>query len=144
MCDYSLESVAARAAVVADQLITANFPITFTLGFAAVGDPSTAVCLRPGTEIAFDREPRYTRLTGFWRRTARSKVARFRQVDIDVPTVHHDALEFSDGTTVLVSRLLPGQRATVLQLPAVQVTEPASAVSRESVRYNFSQTYGAS
>jgi hypothetical protein len=30
MCDYSLECVAARAAVVADQLVTANFPTTFT------------------------------------------------------------------------------------------------------------------
>jgi hypothetical protein len=31
---------------------------------------------------------------------------------------HHDALEFSDGQVVLVTRLCAGQRATVLQLPA--------------------------
>jgi hypothetical protein len=30
---------------------------------------------------------------------------------------HHDALEFPDGTTVLLTRLCRGQRATVLQLP---------------------------
>ncbi len=34
------------------------------------------------------------------------------------PRVHHDALEFPDGRVVLVTRLVEGQRATVLQLPA--------------------------
>ena len=33
-------------------------------------------------------------------------------------TVHHDALEFPDGKTVLLTQLCKGQRATVLQLPA--------------------------
>jgi hypothetical protein len=46
------------------------------------------------------------------------KVARFRQVNMDRPNVHHDALEFPDGQIVLVTRLCEGQRATVLQLPA--------------------------
>ena len=32
--------------------------------------------------------------------------------------VHHDALEFPDGKTVLLTQLCKGQRATVLQLPA--------------------------
>jgi hypothetical protein len=45
-------------------------------------------------------------------------VARFRQIDTQNPYVHHDALEFPDGTIVLLTRLVQGQRATVLQLPA--------------------------
>jgi hypothetical protein len=133
MCDYSLQNVATRSAVVADQLITANFPNTVTRGFAAVGEPSMAVCLRPGTEIAFAREPRYTRWIGFGWRTAPSKVARFRQVDIELPTVHHDALEFCDGTVVLVANLLSGQRATVLQLPVTPVSVPTPAAEPTSV-----------
>ena len=32
--------------------------------------------------------------------------------------VHHDALEFPDGQLVLLTRLIKGQHATVLQLPA--------------------------
>jgi hypothetical protein len=32
--------------------------------------------------------------------------------------VHHDALEFPDGETVLLTRLREGPHATVLQLPA--------------------------
>jgi hypothetical protein len=38
---------------------------------------------------------------------------------------HHDALEFPSGKVVLVTRLRPRQRATVLQLPASQ--RPATA-----------------
>ena len=46
------------------------------------------------------------------------KVARFRQVNKDDPHVHHDALEFQSGQIVKVTRLVAGQRAFVLQLPA--------------------------
>jgi hypothetical protein len=46
------------------------------------------------------------------------KVARFRQINMEDPNVHHDALEFPGGQIVLVTRLTPGQRATVLQMPA--------------------------
>ena len=46
------------------------------------------------------------------------RVARFRQIHLDRPDTHHDALEFPNGKIVLVTRLCLGQRATVLQLPA--------------------------
>ena len=55
MCDYSLEHVASRPAVVADRLVTVTFHNTITRGFAAADDVNTAVCLRPGTELAFER-----------------------------------------------------------------------------------------
>jgi hypothetical protein len=45
-------------------------------------------------------------------------VARFRQINTDRLDVHHDALEFPDGTVVLLTKLCTGQRAIVLQLPA--------------------------
>jgi hypothetical protein len=54
MCDYSLHLVESRSASVADRLVTARFATSITRGFAAVGEPEIAVCLRPGTEIAFD------------------------------------------------------------------------------------------
>ena len=45
----------------------------------------------------------------------------------------HDALEFPDGETVLVTELREGQHATVLQLPApVRATE-ADPTERASV-----------
>src|SRR5690242_16110643 len=119
MCDYSLEHVASRPAVVADRLLVTEFPNTITRGFAAEGDVNIAVCVRPGTEIAFDAEPRYEHPVTHWRTVAPGRVARFRQVDMEVRHTHHDALEFADGTIVPLARLLPGQYATVLQLPSV-------------------------
>lgn len=120
MCDYSLHNVASRPAKVGDQLVTTSFGDSITRGFAAVGEPNVAVCLLPGTEIAFAKEAQHRnlvfRLFGFGK--LNGKVARFRQVNMDHPYTHHDALEFADGKTVLLTLLRPRQHATVLQLPA--------------------------
>jgi len=124
MCDYSLENVASRPAAVADRLISTNFHNTITRGFAGAGDLDTAVCLRPGTELAFDTAPRYQHPITHWEHTAPSNVARFRQINLNIAFTHHDALEFSDGTIVPLARLLQGQWATVLQLPSVPLNVP--------------------
>jgi hypothetical protein len=124
MCDYSLEHVASRPATVADRLVVTTFPTTITRGFAAATDPNTAVCLRPGTEIAFDKAPVYEHPVTHRQVCAAQPVARFRQIDLHITHMHHDALEFADGTIVPLTRLLPGQRATVLQMPSVPLHEP--------------------
>ena len=51
---------------------------------------------------------------------------------MDDPHVHHDALEFPGGQIVMVTRLMPGQRATVLQLPASahDRTQPTEGVAQ--------------
>jgi hypothetical protein len=119
MCDYSLENVVSRAAMVGDRLVTTDFANSITRGFAAVENPQMAVCLRPGTEIAFDREVEYDGVLPFLRnRKAGAKLARFRQIRHDIPG-HRDALEFPDGKTVLLTKLAKGQYARVLQLPAL-------------------------
>jgi hypothetical protein len=119
MCDYSLHLVASRPAVVGDALITTDFSRSITRGFAAASDPDTAVCLRPGTELAFEESVTYDRAFSlFGKARIGHKVARFRQINMEDPNVHHDALEFPGGLIVLVTRLTPGQRATVLQMPA--------------------------
>jgi len=118
MCDYSLELVASRPARVGDKLISTRFPDAMTRGFASVAEPTVAVCLLPGTELAFENEVRWeVGLIFPSRRQVGHKVARFRQVNKDRANVHHDALEFPDGQIVLLTRLCPGQQATVLQLP---------------------------
>ena len=117
MCDYSLELVASRPAKVGDKLVSAGFPHTITRGFVSVDDPNVAVCVLPGTELAFQQEVRCESGMLFaWR--LGEKVARFRQVNKGKSNSHHDALEFPDGKTVLLTHLCEGQRATVLQLPA--------------------------
>jgi hypothetical protein len=119
MCDYSLHLVASRPAKVGDTLIATDFPRSITRGFAAVGEPDVAVCLMPGTELAFASNVQYDRAFSlFGKARVEHKVARFGQINMHDPNVHHDALEFPGGQIVLVTRLTPGQRATVLQMPA--------------------------
>ena len=120
MCDYSLHLVESRPAKVGDKLVTTKFNNTLTRGFAAVGEPHVAVCLLPGTEVAFEREVERERVFKLFRnqKFIKEKVARFRQINLEQPHVHHDALEFPDGQVVLLTRLREGQHATVLQLPA--------------------------
>ena len=116
MCDYSLDFVASRPAKVGEKLVSTSFPHTTTRGFASVENRHMAVCLLPGTELAFDEEIRCeTGMLLSWRMGHR--VAKFRQVDTDRSNVHHDALEFPDGKTILLTNLSKGQLATVLQLP---------------------------
>ena len=59
MCDYSLQNVKSRAAQVGDKLMTRNFG-TGTRGFAAPEDATTAVCVLPGTELAFSNASRWS------------------------------------------------------------------------------------
>ncbi len=92
-----------------------------------------AVCLLPGTEVAFEKEVKYERFFVLFPSlkfgTLGKKVAQFRQINIGKPGVHHDALEFPDGETVLLTRLCEGQHAAVLQLPASG--RPVNAAERQ-------------
>ena len=117
MCDYSLHAVATRPARVGETLVTTTFRGTSTRGFASEREPAVAVCMLPGTELAFENDVRCE--TGFvFSRTLGHNVASFRQINTDLRNRHHDALEFPDGQIVLLTCLCRGQRATVLQVPA--------------------------
>jgi len=119
MCDYSLHHVATRPAKIEDRLVTTKFHNSITRGFAAIDNPRVAVCLLPGTELAFDRDVECEpALTIFPTKKIGQRVARFRQINMDQPTMHHDALEFPDGQVVLLTSLCDNQHATVLQMPA--------------------------
>lgn len=123
MCDYSLQAVANRPAKVGETLITTTFRGTSTRGFASESDPHVAVCLLPGTELAFTEEVKYDN-RWIWTRSTEYRVGKFNQIDAHVPDRHHDAIEFPDGSHVLLTQLCEGQRATVLQMP---VTQPLPA-----------------
>lgn len=145
MCDYSLENQISRSARLGDRLVTSSFPMTPTRGFCAEAEPGVAVCLKPGTELAFEAPVRYNGLWGVvvnyvraWlgRDMRQASLARFRQVDIDNPHAHHDAVELADGRIIRLAWLHEGQRARILQLPAerieVRQRVPASRINRHS------------
>jgi hypothetical protein len=60
-----------------------------------------------------------------------AKLGRFREISHDMPG-HHDALEFPNGKTVLLTKLAKGQYARVLQLPA-SVEKASAPVSEKAV-----------
>jgi hypothetical protein len=135
MCDYSLQHVRSRPAKVGDKLTTRDFGFG-TRGFAAAEDDAVAVCVLPGTELAFSSNV-MIRAIGIpiWNmRTSNHKTAIFRQVNKHDRRVHHDALEFLDGRTVLLTQLCEGQKAVVLQLPA-QPTTPTEIEAQKRAVY---------
>jgi hypothetical protein len=140
MCDYSLHDVASRPAKVGDKLTSTAFHNSITRGFAACDEPNVAVCLLPGTELAFDNMVECDATFRFLpSRKFPHKVARFRQVNLDNPAAHHDALELPGGEVILVTQLREGQQATVLQLPASAQAEPQgrdSAPARQAMLIN--------
>ena len=135
MCDFSLQSVRSRAAKVGDKLVTRDFG-TGTRGFAAADDLGLAVCVMPGTELAFAGEVAClpTGLFGWKTTTINHQTAIFRQVNKDKLAAHHDALEFPDGRAIMLTLLCEGQEATVLQLPAQPATT-AEADAQKRVTY---------
>ncbi len=131
MCDYSLQNVRSRPAKVGDKLTTSDFG-TGTRGFAAQEDCKMAVCVLPGTELAFADDV-VCLPAGLFRwnaKTVNHRTAIFRQINKDKMIAHHDALEFPDGQIVNLRPFCEGQEATVLQLPA----QPTTAVEAEAQR----------
>ena len=135
MCDFSLQSVLSRPAKVGDKLTTRNFG-TGTRGFAAPENPMVAVCVLPGTELAFSGEVTVPRggWLGWKSVTLGHTTAIFRQLNKPQPRTHHDAVEFPDGQIVLLTELCEGQEATVLQLPA-QPTTPTEEEAQRRTQY---------
>jgi hypothetical protein len=127
MCDYSLQTVKSRPAAIDDKLITHDFR-TGSRGFCAIGEPHTAVCVLPGTELAFDAPIRIAYYA--MNKQIEHKTAIFRQLNKDLPMVHHDVLELPNGEQLYLTHLAEGQTATVLQLPAV----PKNATEAEEQR----------
>ena len=102
----------------------------------AADDLGLAVCVMPGTELAFAEAVACLPTGLFWwkPKTINHQTAIFRQINKDKVAAHHDALEFPDGRTVLLTLLCEGQAATVLQLPAQPATA-AEADAQKRVSY---------
>lgn len=118
MCDYSLMHVKSRDAVTGDELVTHSFG-SGTIGFRSAEDTKAeaAVCIRPGAELELLGEAK----PSLWQRifgTYERKVAVFRQINVENKMTHHDALQFLDGSVVLIHSLGVNRKARVLQMPA--------------------------
>jgi hypothetical protein len=89
-----------------------------------VCDAGNGTSLRQGSRVPFD----------WFTLVEDDQTAIFRQINKQTSAAHHDALEFPDGRTVLLTFLCEGQAATVLQLPAQPATA-AEAYALKRVTY---------
>jgi hypothetical protein len=133
MCDYSLHAMATRPAEVGETLISTTFRGTSTRGFASEKAPDVAVCMLPGTELAFAQDVKYDS-RWIWTKTIGFRVGKFNAINPQVRERHHDAIEFPDGSHVLVTQLCEGQRVTVLQLPVAHAAPERTAKQTGAAR----------
>src|SRR4029077_6969356 len=75
MCDYSLHAVQSRPAKVGEKLISTSFRMASTSGFAPRDDREIAVCLLPGTELAFEEDIKFYH-RWIWAKKTGFRVAR--------------------------------------------------------------------
>jgi len=146
MCDYSLHAVQSRPARAGDLLVTSDFRNAVTRGFSAVGEPEVAVCISPGTELAFSEDAAIDHpLAKLFPRmrfgSIGARLARFRKINQGATYTHQDALEFANGKVVLLTKLRPGQKAMVLQLPA-QGNADGKSLEQEDRRSSVRPTHG--
>ena len=93
MCDYSLHAIASRPARVGEALVSTHFRGCATAGFASPAEKTVAVCLLPGTELAFETNVRY-RGRWFKSHSVSFDVAKFCKIAPEVRCQHRDALAF--------------------------------------------------
>jgi len=88
MCDYSLQHVASRPRKNRGQTGRDEVQRLDHARFAAVGEPHVAVCLLPGTEIAFEENVEYEPSFGIGILPTKKifqRLARFRQTNLAMP-----------------------------------------------------------
>ncbi len=145
MCDYSLHAIRNRLAVEGEQLVVHRFqsgsiglaqpPVevqkprsTFwknLLSWGIKADPC-AVCIPPGATLVLYKIP--TRLQAQFRVEATETVT-FTQISAR-EREYRDAVRFSNGSTVLLQLLEPGQPIQILTLSVKETPQPALAELR--------------
>ena len=106
MCDYSLETYRSRPAQLGEKYETHKFP-SFSIGFIAPGDPSTAVCMACDTKLRLEGIPEKVQRAFF---VTRNEDVTFTRLE-DGP--HHDGVRFGNGTEVTLQQLGPGVQGWV-------------------------------
>lgn len=115
MCDYSLFSIRNRLATEGEKLTVQRFE-TGSVGLATPSDPSTAVCIPPGSQLLVQDIPERLQIKlgigpcepgVFFERTA--QIYEYR-----------DAVRFNNCRDILVQHLAEGQRITVVSLGAAE------------------------
>jgi hypothetical protein len=101
MCDYSLETYRSRPAQLGERYETHQFP-SFSIGFIAPGDPSTAVCMACDTKLRLEDVPERVQRSYF---VSPKEDVTFTRLE---KGPHHDSVRFANGAEVTLQELGPG------------------------------------
>jgi hypothetical protein len=120
MCDYSLETYRSRPAQLGERYETHQFQ-SYSIGFIAPGDPSTAICMACDTKL---------RLEGIPERVQRAKAVSANE---DVTFIHlekgfhHDGVRFANGAEATVQALGCGVKGYLYDAMLSPVWMPETA-----------------
>jgi hypothetical protein len=94
MCDFSLEANKSRAAVVGDRLITRELGPNKCIGLVEPAHPDVAVCVEPGSRLAFSLLPKTFQEQNYLRELG--NYATFSKQGSDDPLRYHDSVRFDE------------------------------------------------
>ena len=104
MCDYSLDAYRSRPAQLGERYETQRFP-SFSIGFIAPGDPSTAVCMACDTQLRLEGIPESVQRAYF---VSAKEDVTFTRLE---KGPHHDGVRFANGAEVTLQELGPRVQA---------------------------------
>jgi hypothetical protein len=120
MCDYSLEAYRSRPTQLGEIYETHQFP-SYSIGFIAPGDPSTAICMACDTKL---------RLEGIPERVQRANAISANE-DVTFTRLekgpHHDGVRFANGAEVTLQALGVGVKGYVYNALSSPVWMPETA-----------------
>ena len=108
MCDYSLEMYASRPAREGEIYVTTRFP-SGSIGLAAPGDCTTAVCVTYGTRLRLENLP--SDLQDNFKISGVEDITFTRLED----GLHHDGVKFANGHEAPLHRLGTGVLVSVIE-----------------------------
>ena len=109
MCDYSLEMYASRPARANEVYVTTRFP-SGSIGLAAPGDCTTAVCMTYGNRLLLENLPGDLQATFGLQAIEEVSFKRLEE------GLHHDGVEFRNGSEIPLHRLGTGVMVSLVEV----------------------------
>ena len=119
MCDYSLEAYQSRPAQLGERYETHRFE-SYSIGFVAPGDPSTAVCMECDMKLRLEGIPERVQRT---KRVSANEDVTFTRIE---KGVHHDGVRFGNGAEVTLQELGPGVKGHLYDALASAIWKPST------------------
>ena len=117
MCDYSLEAYLTRPSQLGERYETHVFE-SYSVGFVAPGDPSTAVCMECDMKLRLEGIPERVQRA---KRVSANEDVTFARIE---KGVHHDGVRFDNGAEATLQELGPGVKGYLYDALSSAIWKP--------------------